>query len=91
MAKVARIGDTISHDDVVTGQIIEGSSDTLVDEIGVARVGDKATCSRKGHGEPSIVSGSGSTLTNGRPTARIGDSLSCGAVISSGSSTRDVD
>jgi len=79
MSAIARMGDSISHGGSITG----GSGDTKANSIGVARVGDSATCSE--HGSVTIVSGSSTVKVNGRAVARVGDSLSCGATITGGS------
>jgi uncharacterized Zn-binding protein involved in type VI secretion len=90
MPKVARLGDQIGHGSEVTGQITSASSDTTDEGKGVARDGDTASCSKKGHGTVTISATASLTLTNGRKTARVGDPLSCGATILQGSGTRDI-
>jgi uncharacterized Zn-binding protein involved in type VI secretion len=79
MGGVARLGDQISHG----GNITSASSDVTIDGIGVARIGDSATCNI--HGNVTITGGSSTVETDGMGTARIGDQLSCGAIITGGS------
>lgn len=76
------IGDATSHG----GVVIEGSavSDTLGKTI--ARVGDRVTCPKKGHGTNVIVSGDASFIVDGRPVARHNDKTACGAVLISSQS-----
>ena len=70
---VARIGDSFTDTDT----IMEGSGDVFVNNIPVARLGDKTT----GHTLPGhtffpsvpINTGSGSVFVNNIPIARLGD------------------
>jgi uncharacterized Zn-binding protein involved in type VI secretion len=72
------IGDATSHGGVVVG----GAATTDSHGKQIARVGDKATCPRKGHGGITvIVSGDPSVLIDGSPAARHGDLTACGAVL----------
>jgi hypothetical protein len=78
MTQVARIGDTCqglcyAHKTPlsVTATIQDGSSDSLADSIGIARVGDTVltTCGHTG----TIATGSSTFLVNGIQVARVGD------------------
>jgi len=77
---VARIGDAISHG----GVIITGSSNVMVNGLGVARLGDSVNCAI--HGLRVISTASAITHANGLGVAREGDFVTCGAVIVTGSS-----
>lgn len=79
MAKIARLGDTISHG----GNITSASPDTWVNNIKVARLNDTVQCAV--HGAQTISSASTKTFANSRGIARLGDSISCGATITSAS------
>ena len=83
MPKLARVGDsasgTCSHPShsspiSVTGTIISGSSDVMVEGKPLARVGDavQASC---GH-MATIVSGSSKFFNDGKAAARVGDPVS---------------
>jgi uncharacterized Zn-binding protein involved in type VI secretion len=82
MSGTARVGDSHSHG----GNIISGSSDTITNGVGTAKIGDTAYCVE--HGNVSVISGATGTMTNGPLTARVNDSLSCGATIINGSTDR---
>jgi uncharacterized Zn-binding protein involved in type VI secretion len=71
------LGDKTSHG----GTVIEASGNTSTGHIAVARVGDKVTCPKKGHGTCAIVSGDPTVIIDGRPVARAGDKTACGAVL----------
>lgn len=73
-----RIGDKTSHG----GVVIEGSPYSTVDGKPIARVGDKVTCPKKGHGSPTVIaSGDPTCIVDGRPAARHGDKTACGATL----------
>lgn len=76
---VIRQGDSGSHG----GTVINGSPDTTVNSIPVARVGDTYACPI--HGNNPITTGSPDTTANGQPVARVGDATACGATLTSGS------
>lgn len=79
MAKpLIRLGDKHSHG----GSVIEASSHSDIDGVGIARMGDKASCSK--HGMVTIASGDSTLVIDGKPTARDGDKTSCGAVLIAG-------
>jgi uncharacterized Zn-binding protein involved in type VI secretion len=69
-----RLGDNTSHG----GAVIQASSHSDTGGVGIARMGDKASCPK--HGTVSIVSGDASLIVDGKPAARYGDKTSCGAV-----------
>jgi uncharacterized Zn-binding protein involved in type VI secretion len=71
------VGDKTDHG----GEVIEGSA--MTDTLGraIARVGDKVTCPRPGHGHTVIASGDQTMLIDGQPAARHGDQTACGAVL----------
>lgn len=73
-----RLGDKTSHG----GTVIEASAHSDTGGIGIARVGDKATCPI--HGSNPIVSGDASLIVDGKPAARHGDKTACGAVLIAG-------
>lgn len=72
------LGDQTDHG----GCVIEatGVSDTHGKRL--ARVGDKVTCPKKGHGHTTvIVSGDPTMIIDGQPAARHGDQCACGATL----------
>ncbi len=78
------IGDKTSHG----GVVIEGSPQSVAGGKAIARVGDKVTCPKKGHGGTTvIVSGDPTCMIDGRPAARHGDKTACGAVLIAGQAT----
>lgn len=81
------LGDKTDHG----GMVISASETSDCNGKGVARVGDKVTCPKQGHGRvTTIVTGDPSMLIDGRPAARHGDKTACGAtLIASQSLTTD--
>jgi len=71
------VGDKTDHG----GVVVEGSPNSQVDGRAIARVGDKVTCPKRGHGPTTIVSGDSTAMIDGRPAARHGDRCACGAVL----------
>lgn len=72
------LGDKTSHG----GTVISASTTATVNGKGIARVGDKATCPIKGHGEvTTIVSGDPDATFDGKAPARLGDKTACGATL----------
>ncbi len=72
------LGDKTDHG----GEVIEASGVTDTHGKRLARVGDKVTCPKKGHGSPTvIVSGDPTMIIDGQPAARHGDTTACGAVL----------
>lgn len=70
------LGDKTDHG----GVVISASESSDWNGRGIARVGDKVTCPRKGHGSvTTIVSGDPTAIIDGRPAARHGDKTACGA------------
>ena len=79
-----RLGDKLSHG----GSVVEASQHSDSGGIGIARVGDKASCSK--HGQVTIATGDATMIVDGKPAARHGDKTSCGAtLIASQQSTID--
>jgi uncharacterized Zn-binding protein involved in type VI secretion len=82
------IGDTTDHG----GVVLEG---TQVSDIGgkpIARVGDKVSCPKHGHGDPTtIISGDPTCIIDGQPAARHGDKTACGATLLSSQATTTID
>lgn len=66
-------GDKLSHG----GTVLPPSSQTDIDGLLVARVGDATVCSL--HGPGTIISGDATVVIDGKPVARHGDKTSCGA------------
>lgn len=81
------LGDKTSHG----GVVISASGTSDCNGKGIARVGDKVTCPKKGHGSvTTIVTGDPTAVIDGRPAARHGDKTACGAsLIASQSMTTD--
>ena len=78
------LGDKLSHG----GSVVEASPHSDSGGIGIARVGDKAQCSK--HGSVTIATGDATMLVDGKPAARHGDKTSCGAtLIASQQATKD--
>lgn len=76
-----RMGDKTSHG----GTVIEASQHSDIDGIGIARMGDKATCPI--HGSTQIASGDMTMIVDGKPAARHGDQAACGATLIAGQQT----
>ncbi|MFN3297390.1 PAAR domain-containing protein [Caldimonas sp.] len=72
------LGDRTSHG----GTVVEASASTDTHGRRIARVGDRVTCPRKGHGRlTTIVTGDPTMLIDGKPVARHGDKCACGATL----------
>jgi uncharacterized Zn-binding protein involved in type VI secretion len=72
------VGDKTDHG----GVVIQGASSTDAAGKPIARVGDKVTCPKKGHGGTTVIAtGDPSCLIDGRPAARQGDKTACGATL----------
>lgn len=70
------LGDKTDHG----GVVISASESSDCNGRGIARIGDKVTCPRKGHGRvTTIVTGDSTAIIDGRPAARHGDKTACGA------------
>lgn len=76
-----RLGDKTSHG----GSVIEASTMSDIDGVGIARLGDRTVCPI--HGPAPIVSGDGSFIVDGKPAARHGDMTACGAKLIAGQQT----
>lgn len=76
------LGDKTDHG----GEVIEasGASDTHGKRL--ARVGDKVTCPKRGHGTTVIATGDPTMIIDGKPAARHGDKTACGATLISSQS-----
>lgn len=72
------IGDKTDHG----GTVIEGAPTSDTDGKRIARVGDKVTCPKKGHGGVTVIaSGDPTCIIDGQPAARHGDKTACGATL----------
>jgi uncharacterized Zn-binding protein involved in type VI secretion len=72
------VGDQTSHGGVVT----HGAPTSKINGKAIARVGDKVTCPKKGHGgTTTIVSGDPDFTIDGKAAARHGDKTACGATL----------
>jgi uncharacterized Zn-binding protein involved in type VI secretion len=76
-----RLGDKTSHG----GVVIEASPHSDIEGIGIARMGDKASCPI--HGNSPIVTGDTTMIVDGKAAARHGDKTACGAVLIAGQQT----
>ena len=77
------IGDKTDHG----GEVLEGAPTTDTGGKRIARVGDKVSCPKKGHGGTTvIVSGDATCIIDGQPAARHGDKTACGATLLSSQS-----
>lgn len=92
MPPASRIGDkTTGHgcfpSTIIVSQVNPPTSPVLINNIPVARIGDKVnvhTCGDSSH-ESVIDTGSSSVKAGGQSIARIADLTSCGDVIAIGS------
>jgi uncharacterized Zn-binding protein involved in type VI secretion len=72
------LGDSTSHG----GKVIEASGVTDTHGKRIARVGDKVTCPKKGHGKTTVIAtGDPTMVIDGQPAARHGDKTACGATL----------
>ncbi|KAB0585139.1 PAAR domain-containing protein [Ideonella dechloratans] len=72
------VGDTTSHG----GTVLEGAPSTTTGGKPIARVGDKVSCPKRGHGGTTVIAtGDPSCLIDGKPAARHGDTTACGATL----------
>jgi uncharacterized Zn-binding protein involved in type VI secretion len=72
------LGDQTDHG----GQVIEASGMSFIHGRRIARVGDKVTCPKRGHGHTTvIVTGDPTMIVDGQPVARHGDQCACGAIL----------
>lgn len=71
------LGDTTDHG----GTVIEASVMSDTHGKGIARVGDRVTCPKRGHGTTVIVTGDPTMIIDGQPAARHGDKCACGAIL----------
>jgi uncharacterized Zn-binding protein involved in type VI secretion len=69
------LGDKTSHG----GTVIEASGESSINNVRIARVGDKVACPIRGHGVCPIVTGDPTMMMDGKPVARQGDLTACGA------------
>lgn len=72
------VGDRTSHG----GVVITGSPFSDIDGKAIARIGDKVTCPKKGHGGVTVIAtGDVTDIIDGSPIARHGDMTACGAIL----------
>lgn len=72
------LGDQTDHG----GVVVSASETTDCNGKGIARVGDKVTCPKRGHGSvTTIATGDPTALIDGRAAARHGDKTVCGATL----------
>ncbi|WP_078120455.1 PAAR domain-containing protein [Thiosocius teredinicola] len=72
------LGDKTDHG----GTVITASESSDCNGRGIARVGDKVTCPKKGHGRVVVIAtGDPTAIIDGQPAARHGDKTSCGATL----------
>lgn len=76
-----RLGDKTTHG----GSVIEASTMSDIDGVGIARVGDRTICPK--HGPVPIVSGDQTFIIDGKSAARHGDKTACGAKLIAGQQT----
>lgn len=72
--RVIRLGDPTTHG----GVVVSASSSIEIFGKPVARIGDKVTCPRPGHGVVTIVEGDPTWTDNGKNIALEGHKCSCG-------------
>ena len=74
------VGDKTDHG----GVVIAGSPVTDAGGKAIARIGDKVSCPKHGHGQNGntvIASGDPTCLIDGQAAARHGDKTACGATL----------
>ncbi len=72
------VGDKTDHG----GVVIEGSAVSDAGGRSIARVGDKVSCPKRGHGGTTVIaSGDPTCIIDGKPAARQGDKTACGATL----------
>lgn len=72
------IGDKTDHG----GTVIEGAPTSDAAGKRIARVGDKVTCPKSGHGRTTVIAtGDPTCIIDGQPAARHGDKTACGATL----------
>lgn len=81
------LGDKTNHG----GEVIEASGVTDTHGKRIARVGDKVTCPKKGHGTGVIIDGDISFLIDGKAAVYHGCKTSCGAMLISSQSVTTLD
>lgn len=65
--------------DSAGGTIVGGSSNVIVNNSPVARIGDPVAGHGRGpHAGPTMAAGSGNVLANNIPVSRAGDPATCG-------------
>lgn len=70
------------------GRVITASNRTDIEGMGVARVGDKATCPQMHKGVFAIVEGDSTIIIDGQPVALDGCALACGCRVMSSQQLR---
>ncbi|MDZ5814946.1 MULTISPECIES: PAAR domain-containing protein [Stenotrophomonas maltophilia group] len=70
------------------GRVITASNRTDIEGMGVARVGDKATCPHMHKGVFAIVEGDSTIIIDGQPVALDGCALACGCRVMSSQQLR---
>jgi uncharacterized Zn-binding protein involved in type VI secretion len=76
-----RLGDKTTHG----GTVVEASTMSDIDGVGIARMGDRTVCPM--HGPQPIVSGDQTFIVDGKAAARHGDMTGCGAKLIAGQQT----
>jgi uncharacterized Zn-binding protein involved in type VI secretion len=72
------VGDKTDHG----GVVVQGAGATDAAGKAMARVGDKVTCPRRGHGGTTVIaSGDPTCIIDGQAAARHGDKTACGATL----------
>ena len=72
------VGDKTDHG----GVVIAGSPVTDAAGKAIARVGDKVSCPKHGHGGDTVIaSGDPTCMIDGQAAARHGDKTACGATL----------
>lgn len=88
MPAVIVLGDRTDHG----GEVIEASGVTDTHGRRIARVGDKVTCPKKGHGGTTIIAtGDQSFIVDGKPVAYHGCKTACGATLISSQAVTTLD
>lgn len=74
---IVRLGDKTSHG----GAVLTASASHTIGGVGIARVGDKVSCTMKGHGTNEIIEGAATYTIGGRMVALHGHKCACGCTL----------
>lgn len=88
MSGIAKLGDiSTGHDGFAPRPIISSSTDSFINGVGIARIGDTWAihCDDDTCHTCNQSTGSDTVFVNGVPLARVGDATGCGDAVATGS------